>query len=127
MSNPVKQFLILDDEESIRRSIAAYMEDEGHVVFTAESSEEALAIMAANHIHGAVVDIRLPGEDGNAFMLKAVQINPAIQLVVHTGTADYSPPREIRSLGVTADRVMIKPLGDISPLVQVLVSLVDGS
>ena len=66
-----KHFLILDDEESIRQSIAAYMEDDGYIVFQAGSGEEALEIVKNNVIDEAVVDIRLPGMDGNTFMIEA--------------------------------------------------------
>ncbi|MCK5350850.1 MAG: response regulator, partial [Desulfobacula sp.] len=74
-----KHFLILDDEESIRQSIAAYMEDDGYIVFQAASGEQALEIVKNNHIDEAVVDIRLPGIDGNTFMIEARKILPDIK------------------------------------------------
>ncbi len=89
MSQEPRLFLILDDEESIRQSIAAFMEDEGYLVFQAESSEEALEIVRNHPIDDAVVDIRLPGHDGNTFMLEAKKLRPNIKFVVHTGSADY--------------------------------------
>ena len=111
-----KKFLILDDEESIRQSIAAYMEDSGYVVFQASSAEEALEIIRANTEDEAVVDIRLPGMDGNSFMIEAKKILPDIKFVVHTGSADYVPPPEIRALGITSDRILIKPASDLKVL-----------
>jgi DNA-binding response OmpR family regulator len=111
-----KKFLILDDEESIRQSIAAYMEDSGYVVFQASSAEEALEIIRANTVDEAVVDIRLPGMDGNSFMIEAKKILPDIKFVVHTGSADYVPPPEIRALGITSDRILIKPASDLKVL-----------
>ncbi|MFO7911792.1 MAG: response regulator, partial [Desulfotignum sp.] len=87
MVHMTRQFLILDDEESIRQSIAAFMEDEGYNVFQAETSEDALEIVKNHHIDKAVVDIRLPGVDGNTFMVEAAKINPDMKFVVHTGSA----------------------------------------
>ncbi len=107
-------FLIVDDETSIRESIAAFMEDEGYVVFQAESSEEALDLLRNHPIDQAVVDIRLPGHDGNMFMLEARKIRPTIKFVVHTGSADYIPSPEILALGVTLNKVLIKPAGDLN-------------
>ncbi len=115
-----QRFLILDDELSIRQSIAAYMEDEGHVVHTAETSEDALNIIRQQPIDGVVVDIRLPGEDGNAFMVKAGKLQPGIRFVVHTGSADYAPPAPIRALGVTPERIIIKPAPDLDLLIRAL-------
>lgn len=120
MTNGSRQFLILDDEESIRQSISAYMEDEGYIVFQASSGEEALELMEKNQIDEAVVDIRLPGMDGNDFMIEARKINPDIKLVVHTGSADYYPPEKIRSLGIQPEDILIKPAADLKLLSKAL-------
>ena len=109
-------FLILDDEESIRQSIAAYMEDEGYVVFEATSGEQALDIIRNHPIDEAVVDIRLPGMDGNTFMIEAKKILPDIKFVVHTGSADYIPPDAVKALGINSSKVMIKPASDLKIL-----------
>ena len=114
MSQAPMLFLILDDEESIRQSIAAFMEDEGYRVFQAESSEQALEIIRKHPIEEAVVDIRLPGQDGNSFMLEAIKIRPKIKFVVHTGSVDYIPSKAIQALGVTLDKVLIKPANDLN-------------
>ena len=113
-------FLILDDEDSIRQSIAAFMEDEGYVVFQAESAEQALEIVRIHPIDDAVVDIRLPGIDGNSFMLEARKIRPDIKFVVHTGSADYLPPKAIQALGVTPDKILIKPARNLSVICNAL-------
>ncbi len=114
MSQLPTLFLILDDEQSIRQSIASFLEDEGYTVFRAESSETAIELVKKHPIDAAVVDIRLPGKDGNAFMLEARKIRPDIKFVVHTGSADYTPPEAIQALGVTHDRVLIKPVSDLN-------------
>jgi len=120
MPQAPRLFLILDDEESIRQSIAAFMEDEGYTVFQAESSEKALEIVRNHPIDDAVVDIRLPGHDGNTFMLEARKIRPEIKFVVHTGSADYIPPKAIQALGVTSDKVLIKPASDLKVICDAL-------
>jgi CheY-like chemotaxis protein len=122
-----RHFLILDDEESIRQSIAAYMEDEGYIVFQAGSGEQALDIIRSHRIDEAVVDIRLPGMDGNAFMIEARKILPDIKFVVHTGSADYTPPDAVKALGITAEKVMIKPAGDLKILKNALTDQYEGS
>ncbi len=120
MTRKKKRFLILDDEESIRQSIAAYMEDSGYIVFQAASGEEALEIVRNHPIDEAVVDIRLPGIDGNTFMIEARKILPELKFVVHTGSADYIPPEAIKKMGVTLDKILIKPAGDLDILCQAL-------
>lgn len=120
MTQAPKHFLILDDEESIRQSIAAYMEDEGYRVFQAGSGEEAIEILKNNRIDEAVVDIRLPGMDGNTFMIQARQIHPGIKFIVHTGSADYIPPESVKALGITSSKILIKPANDLKVLLNAL-------
>ncbi|MCF6246830.1 MAG: response regulator [Desulfobacula sp.] len=115
-----KHFLILDDEESIRQSIAAYMEDDGYIVYQAKSGEEAIEIVKNNRIDEAVVDIRLPGMDGNTFMIEARKILPDIKFIVHTGSADYIPPDAVKALGVTSSKILIKPASDLKVLCDAL-------
>jgi len=120
MTSSPKLFMVVDDEESIRHSIASFLEDEGHRVLMADSMESAMEIIKSHPVSGAVVDIRLPGKDGNAFMLEAVKIRPDIKFVVHTGSADYTPSEEIKAIGVTHDKVLIKPVPDLNIILEAL-------
>lgn len=120
MTGLPKLFMVVDDEESIRHSIASFLEDEGHRVLTADSMENAMEIIKSHPVSGAVVDIRLPGKDGNAFMLEAVKIRPDIKFVVHTGSADYTPSKEVKAIGITHDKVLIKPVSDLNIILDAL-------
>jgi len=120
MTGEPNLFMVVDDEESIRNSIALFLEDEGHTVLTADSMEAAMEIIRSHPVTGAVVDIRLPGKDGNAFMLEAVKIRPGLKLVVHTGSADYTPSEEVKAIGITPDKVLIKPVADLTIILDAL-------
>ena len=120
MSPETSLFIVLDDEQSIRQSIASFLEDEGYTVLRADSTEAAISLVEANPVDAAVVDIRLPGKDGNHFMIEARKIRPEIKFVVHTGSADYSPPEAILALGVTHDKVLIKPVRDLTIILDAL-------
>ncbi len=114
MASEPLHLLILDDEQTIRDSIVAFMEDEGYVAFEACSTEQALNIIKENRIDHAVVDIRLPGEDGNHFIVQALKIAPRMKVIVHTGSADYAIPEAVRKLGITEELVLIKPVADLN-------------
>ena len=120
MSPETSLFLVLDDEQSIRQSIVSFLEDEGYTVLRADSTETAILLVETHPVDAAVVDIRLPGKDGNHFMREARKIRPEIRFVVHTGSADYAPPESIRALGVTRDRVLIKPVRDLGEILEAL-------
>lgn len=56
--------LIVDDERSMRESLAAILVDEGYDVTTAASGEEALELCAAQEFGVILMDVRMPGIDG---------------------------------------------------------------
>ncbi len=103
------------------------MEDEGCVVYQATSGEQALEILRSHKIDEAIVDIRLPGMDGNTFMIEARKIHPQIKFVIHTGSADYMPPDAVKDLGINSSRVMIKPASDLKILSDALKDQYEGS
>lgn len=110
------RILVVDDEESIRRNIKAYLEDEGFTVTTVASGEAGLEALLREVVHGAIVDIRLPGMDGNRFMELAHDLRPDLVFLVYTGSVDYRPSAAIGSFGVGERHVFKKPLGDMSVL-----------
>lgn len=116
MTAPCVQVMILDDNASLRRNLIALLEDEGFPVVAAGSGEEALQIVRTTNIDVVIVDIRLPGMNGNEFIEAAHTLRPALHFVIHTGAADYVLPDELRHFGITEDSVFLKPLSDIDAL-----------
>jgi len=114
------KILVLDDEESIRQSIAAYFEDEGFEVYQAGSGEEGMVLIQEHEMDAAIIDIRLPGMDGNAFMIQANEVWPNMRFVVHTGSADYILPDSAKNIGVGSEDIFIKPVKDLRLLVEAL-------
>jgi two-component system nitrogen regulation response regulator NtrX len=59
------RILIVDDEESIRRSLAGILADEGFETATARDGDQALAMLRADGLPSLVLlDIAMPGRDG---------------------------------------------------------------
>ncbi len=111
------RILVVDDEGPIRTSLGDFLEDEGFETIQADSAEKALAVLKhEKHMDVAVVDIRLPGADGNAFILSAHAIYPNLKFVIYTGSTDYLLPQAVREVGVKPTDVFHKPLQDISTL-----------
>ena len=109
--------LVVDDEAFIRHNLCAYLEDEGMSVTTVASAEEAVARVAAGvHFSVCIMNIRLPGMDGNAAISLLHSLYPSLRFIVHTGTANYSLPNELRTIGLSAEHVCLKPLDDMAVL-----------
>jgi two-component system, OmpR family, response regulator len=125
MSDLKCRILVVDDEESIRRSLRAYLEDEGFEVVATGTGEEGLKALSAGPTHAVIVDIRLPGMDGNTFIEKALLSHPQMNVFIFTGSVGYQLPPNLQTIGVGKERVFNKPLSDMSLLVNALRALID--
>ena len=109
--------LIVDDEEMIRENLKAYLEDEGLSVIAVESGEEALRCVARGCCFAVcIMDMRLPGMDGNASIRRLHALCPTMSFIVHTGSSDYTLPSDLQHLGLSDAQVYLKPLLDMAPL-----------
>ncbi len=126
MNAAVPRVLVLDDEEMVRTNLRLFLEDEGFTVSTAASAEEALLVLRDNTFDVAVVDIRLPGMDGNAFVLEAHKLRPELKYVIHTGSTSYAVPVEVETVGVRREHAFLKPMADMTPMARAIRQLVGG-
>jgi DNA-binding NtrC family response regulator len=108
--------LLVDDDEMIRDCVAAYLEDEGFNVHSAVSGEDALAVIAALSPSVCISDMRLPGMDGEEFIVKAHALCPATGYLLHTGML-YDLSDGLSAIGMTLGDVLLKPIHDLSKLV----------
>jgi two-component system, OmpR family, response regulator len=110
------RILVLDDEESIRRTLRAYLEDEGFEVIATGTGEEALETLSHSHADVAIVDIRLPGMNGNTFIERAHDLRPEMTFIIFTGSVGYQAPVSFQAMGIDDRHVFKKPLSDMSVL-----------
>lgn len=114
--------LIVDDEVMVRENLQAYLEDDGMMVVAVESGEEAI-----NRIQKdgccfvvCVMDMRLPGIDGNISIRRIHELCPKMHFIIHTGSSDYTLPTELQNLGLSKAQVYLKPLLDMAPLAETI-------
>jgi two-component system OmpR family response regulator len=103
--------LILDDEAGIREVLADYLLDEGRFrVRDVATSEEALAALASGGVDVCLVDLRLPGGDGFAFLEDARERYPSVKFLIHTGSHADDVREQARIAGIPEDHILLKPL-----------------
>jgi two-component system OmpR family response regulator len=103
--------LILDDEVEIRQVLADYLLDEGRFrVRDVATSAEALAALAAGGVDVCLVDLRLPGGDGLAFLREARERFPSVGFLIHTGSHEADVREQARVAGIADDRILLKPI-----------------
>ncbi len=83
----MSRILIIDDEESIRRSLAGILSDEGFETGTATDGEDALkALREGSEIPSLVLlDIAMPGRDGVEILAEIRQAWPGLPVVMMSG------------------------------------------
>jgi len=118
--------LIVDDEEMVRNNLAAYLEDEGMEI-TGVASYEAARDLCQDHkpFNVCIMDMRLPGLDGNAAILALHELYPELGFIIHTGSAKYALPVELRRIGMKNKHVFAKPIADMGPMAETIRQLAE--
>lgn len=110
--------LVVDDESGVAGSLQAYLEDEGMDVRSTGSAEEALALVWTGAAFDVcIMDMRLSGMEGDAAIRRLHRVRPLMQYIIHTGTAGYDLPDDLRGMGIGKEQLFMKPLPDMAPLV----------
>jgi DNA-binding NtrC family response regulator len=79
------RILIIDDQESIRKSLKLALEREGYLADTAENGREAIRKSKGEFYNLALVDLRLPDMDGVELLTKIRQTVPEMVKIIITG------------------------------------------
>ncbi|MCK5311544.1 MAG: response regulator [Desulfobacteraceae bacterium] len=109
------QVLIVDDETDIPQTIKDYLEDETEFEVTFSfSGEDGLKMLNRVKPDVCIVDMRLPGMNGNEFILKTHEKLPESKFLVHTGSIAYSIPSELKRIGITKEFILAKPVLDLA-------------
>ncbi len=77
--------LVVDDERSIRNSLKEILEYEKHEVILAENGTEAIDTLRSNEFDVMLLDIKMPGIDGNEVLDEVVQSYPGLPVIMISG------------------------------------------
>ncbi len=81
----VTKVLIVDDEKSIRTTLAEFVREDGHDVRTADSAQAALALVRDDPPDVLVTDIILPRMSGVDLLVRVHADFPDVQVIMITG------------------------------------------
>ena len=99
MKQTVAPILIVDDEDSIRRSLSGVLQDEGYTVLLASDGEQALTIINDTLLSLVLLDIWMPGMDGIETLKKIKELNPNLPVVMISGHATIATAMTATKLG----------------------------
>ncbi|MGA8149932.1 MAG: sigma-54 dependent transcriptional regulator [Terriglobales bacterium] len=112
------KLLIVDDELSVRDSLAKWFHEEGYQTGTAENASDALTRLAEQRWDVALVDIKMHGTDGIELQRRMHEVDPELIVIIMTGYA--SVETAVTALKNGAYDYVTKPLDpdEIAHLVQ---------
>ncbi|WP_319759479.1 histidine kinase dimerization/phosphoacceptor domain -containing protein [Maridesulfovibrio sp.] len=85
----IPKILTIDDDESVRLSIAHYLEDSGYEVLQAGNGYEGLKIFREQKPDVILLDLRMPEMDGLSVLKQLGQESPQTPVVVVSGTGSF--------------------------------------
>ena len=106
--NPAGHILIIDDEASLRQTLARILQRTGYEVTTAESAEAALTLIADIPFDIVYMDLRMPGMPGLEALKRIQASHPDLPVILFTAQPDVSSAVEALRLGATD--YLLKPL-----------------
>jgi CheY-like chemotaxis protein/predicted transcriptional regulator len=99
--------LLVDDDETIRKTLSRTLARESFNVDTAPNSKQALEKSRLVHYDVALLDIRLPDADGTTLLRTLREENPEIKEIIITGYPSLE--NAIKAIDEGADAYIIKP------------------
>ncbi len=108
LSSTPARILVVDDEPQIRRFLEISLRAQGYRVALAVDGESALVALASEGADLVVLDIGLPGMDGQAVLreIRSWSQVPVIMLSVRSGEAE-----KVAALDAGANDYVTKPFG----------------
>jgi len=106
--------LIIDDDEVVRASLAAYLEDSGFSVLQASNGVQGLQMFEQEQPDLIICDLRMPQMSGLELIRQVAQRSAQTPVIVISGAGVMSDVVEALRLG--AADYLIKPLEDLAVL-----------
>lgn len=114
MQNSDYQLLIIDDDDGVRQSFVAYLEDSGFQVFDAADGNQGLAVFERLTPDLVITDLRMPGIDGLSLLKTIHEMHPELPVIVVSGAGVMNDVVDALRLGATD--YLIKPVVDMNVL-----------
>ena len=106
--------LIIDDDDVVRASLAAYLEDSGFSVLQAGNGQQGLQVFEEHQPDLVICDLRMPQMGGLELIRQVSERAPQLPVIVVSGAGVMSDAVEALRLG--AADYLIKPLEDLAVL-----------
>ncbi|KZX51192.1 MULTISPECIES: two-component system response regulator RssB [Stutzerimonas] len=114
MHKPSATLLIIDDDDVVRASLAAYLDDSGFRVLQAGNGPQGMELFESEQPDLVICDLRMPQMDGLELIRQISERQLDLPVIVVSGAGVMSDAVEALRLG--AADYLIKPLEDLAML-----------
>ncbi len=94
-----EKILIVDDEESIRESLAGIFGDEGVATVAVESAEEIFSVLEDERVSLVLLDIWMPGMDGMEALKRIKEQIPSMPVIMISGHGNIDTAVQATKMG----------------------------
>lgn len=103
-----RRLLIVDDDENVRKIVAALLTDEGYETMTASGAEEALSTLEHTAFALVISDIKMPERDGIWLLNALKKQHPETAMIMMTGYGQVDTA--VQALKYGASDYLTKPV-----------------
>ena len=114
--------LVVDDDEAIRKLIAAILRRRSFIVDTVGNGEEALRKLGEHHYAVMLLDLMMPRLDGYSVIDRVREQKIATEIIVVTAAG----ASQVKSLDRSIVRSVISKPFDVTQLVDAVVSICEA-
>jgi DNA-binding NtrC family response regulator len=111
----MERILVIDDDESVRKTLALVLEKEGYQVDTAQNGTVAIEKSQGNFYNLALIDIRLPDMEGTRLLTELQETTPKMIKILLTGNPTVD--NAITAVNKNANAYLTKPV-NVDQLIQ---------
>lgn len=87
MGKQEMKLMVVDDEQRFLQTTKKLLTQKGYDTVTAASGEEALEMLGRHPVHVVILDVKMPGMDGNQTLREIKRLHPLVEVIMLTGHA----------------------------------------
>jgi PAS domain S-box-containing protein len=111
IGDPPIRLLLVDDDATVRETLAEQLEDAGYTVLRARDGEDALSLLdGGKAVDLMLSDLSMPGMDGVALIAAAQRLRPGLPAILLTGFATNATEIAADGAAAGAFSLLRKPI-----------------
>ncbi|TYB30912.1 MAG: response regulator [Candidatus Mcinerneyibacterium aminivorans] len=121
------KILLVDDNKSLSFGLKEYLQDYNMNVSIVNSAEKAFEKYKIDEFDVIIVDLRLPGMNGEDFILSCERKYNNLKYIIYTGSSDYTLKKELKNSANLSKNIIKKPLNGFKKIKKEIDSLIGDS